>query len=336
MISGIYEHVINLTPRQKLQFCGIRTRIFETANITYLHVPELRRHDLSHRESAPSALKDADVRRSEDGREAKITFTPDIEELQRRLKTKHALQFVVEYDVAREGKGGDIQTLDGYFVHFVAPDNLPPMAKHVIFVLDLSGSMQGNKISQTRDAMRTILSELRNGKDMISIVTFSNNVTTWGFEDSVIVDVDKDSIYSAMDYVDKLEPSGGTNINDALLGAISLANHAKLRLKFKESRVQQMIIFLTDGHPTVGVTDSGEIMTNVGNANRGGGGGNDTEAGDPVAIFSLAFGRAADFELLKVMSLQNYGFARKIYVAADASLQLQGFYKEVSQGWDLE
>ena len=29
--------------------------------------------------------------------------------------------------------------MDGYFVHFVAPENLPPMPKHVIFVLDTSG-----------------------------------------------------------------------------------------------------------------------------------------------------------------------------------------------------
>ena len=32
-----------------------------------------------------------------------------------------------------------VQLMDGYFVHFVAPENLPPMPKHVIFVLDTSG-----------------------------------------------------------------------------------------------------------------------------------------------------------------------------------------------------
>ena len=41
-----------------------------------------------------------------------------------------------------QGIGGEIQVVDGYFVHFVAPENLPPMAKHVIFVLDVSGSME--------------------------------------------------------------------------------------------------------------------------------------------------------------------------------------------------
>ena len=52
---------------------------------------------------------------------------------------------------------------------------------------------------------------------------------------------------------------------------------------------------------------------------------------DPeTAIFTLSFGRNADFSMLKLLSLQNHAFSRKIYIAADASLQLEGFYKEVS------
>ncbi|XP_023341338.1 inter-alpha-trypsin inhibitor heavy chain H4 [Eurytemora carolleeae] len=81
-----------------------------------------------------------------------------------------------------------------------------------------------------------------------------------------------------------------------------------------------MIFFLTDGHPTQGVTDTVQILENVREANK------DTKA----AIFSLAFGMHTDFGMLKTLSVQNYGFARKIYTASDASLQLEGLYKEVS------
>ena len=55
------------------------------------------------------------------------------------------LQFSGQKDINHkdyQGIGGEIQVVDGYFVHFVAPENLPPMAKHVIFVLDVSGSME--------------------------------------------------------------------------------------------------------------------------------------------------------------------------------------------------
>ena len=110
--------------------------------------------------------------------------------------------------------------------------------------------------------------------------------------------------------------SGNTNINAALLEALSVVGDAVALRK----EAQPLVFFLTDGHPTVGETDSGVILGNVKKANE------ECEA----AIFSLAFGRLADFQMLKLLSLQNNAFARKIYVAADASLQLEGFYKEVS------
>ena len=37
--------------------------------------------------------------------------------------------------------GGEVQLMEGYFVHFIAPENLPPMPKHVVFVLDTSGRL---------------------------------------------------------------------------------------------------------------------------------------------------------------------------------------------------
>jgi len=81
-----------------------------------------------------------------------------------------------------------------------------------------------------------------------------------------------------------------------------------------------MVFFLTDGHPTVGVTDTLEILDNIRRAN----------ILLSAPIFSLAFGRRTDFNMLRLLSVQNNGFARKIYTAADASLQMEGFYKEVS------
>jgi secreted protein with Ig-like and vWFA domain len=67
------------------------------------------------------------------------------------------------------------QVSDGYFVHFFAPENLPPLRKHVIFVLDVSGSMSGRKITQLKEAMSTILGDLNRG-DLFSIVPFSTTV----------------------------------------------------------------------------------------------------------------------------------------------------------------
>ena len=49
-----------------------------------------------------------------------------------------------------------------------------------------------------------------------------------------------------------------------------------------------------------------------------------------MAVFSLAFGDGANYRFLKKLSLQNHGFARKIYESSDATLQLQSFYNEIA------
>lgn len=44
------------------------------------------------------------------------------------------------------------QVLNGYFVHYFAPKDLPPLPKNVVFVLDISASMVGAKLQQVSAA----------------------------------------------------------------------------------------------------------------------------------------------------------------------------------------
>ena len=88
-------------------------------------------------------------------------------------------QFIVQYDVDLSSTGGnEIQVLDGYFVHYFAPDNLQTLPRHVIFVVDVSGSMSGTKLKQTKDAMVTILDDMTE-QDYFDIITFSTDVKFW-------------------------------------------------------------------------------------------------------------------------------------------------------------
>ena len=66
-------------------------------------------------------------------------------------------QFSVKYDVDHVSEGGEIQVVDGYFVHFFAPNNLLHLNKHVYFVLDVSGSMSGALCSGYQDFALTLL-----------------------------------------------------------------------------------------------------------------------------------------------------------------------------------
>ena len=69
-------------------------------------------------------------------------------------------QFNVDYDVIRPENGNDVQIGAGRFVHYFSPEELPTLIKHIIFVIDVSGSMDGTKIKQTQDAMLWIVDHL--------------------------------------------------------------------------------------------------------------------------------------------------------------------------------
>ena len=91
-------------------------------------------------------------------------------------------QFIVQYDVDLSSTGGnEIQVLDGYFVHYFAPEDLQTLPRHVVFVVDVSGSMSGTKIRQTKDALVTILDDMTE-QDYFDIIAFSNGVSYWNME----------------------------------------------------------------------------------------------------------------------------------------------------------
>ena len=108
----------------------------------------------------------------------------------------------------------------------------------------------------------------------------------------------------------------GTNIE----GALSLGLQFIARQGENETEVRStVVVFLTDGEATKGVTDTYDILKSVKKSNEG-----------RVPIFSLAFGKNADYGIVKKMAIQNDGFGRKIYEASDADLQIAGIVNEIS------
>lgn len=111
----------------------------------------------------------------------------------------------------------------------------------------------------------------------------------------------------------------GTNIHDALKTA-TLVAHEGLQNITTEDKPEPIIVFLTDGEPTVGEVRPSKIQSTVREFN----------LNPQASIFSLALGNDADFSFLKKLSLRNSGFARKIYEASDTALQLTDFYRQVA------
>ncbi|KAF5288022.1 hypothetical protein FQA39_LY15551 [Lamprigera yunnana] len=352
--EGRYEQVINIHPGQPVEDLSAEVLISETRKIVDLKAPPLRSGNEvgnDDKELDPQAHIEL-----VDHKTAKVKFSPNVErqkQLAHIIGTKEengfAGQFVVQYDVERDPHGGEVLVQDGYFVHFFAPSDVKPLPKQVVFILDTSGSMWGQKIRQLREAMIKILEQL-NENDSFNLVEFNSNARVWDINDNnasvwypqtnnwyhpnvqqnnKVITLETgvfpraylanaDNIKKAKSAVEKLESDGSTSMYNALELGLHLVQIERLD---KDSNVarQPMVIFLTDGDPTDYGTS--EITNKVTEFNSG---------PRKAPIFALSFGQGADKKFLQGLSLRNSGFSRHIYEAADASLQLQDFYKQIS------
>ncbi len=184
---------------------------------------------------------------------------------------------------------------DGYFMLLLQPDLPEPSAKdrrrgkHVILVLDKSGSMKREKIEQARDAATYVLNQLK-PRDQFELITYDNGVEAYS---ESLTDADEDTIEDAKDYVSSILAGGGTNIHEALQTALKTASDAD---------GSPYIVFLTDGRPTVGTVDVAKIVSAAKQAN-------DANA----RLLSLGVGHDVNSHLLDKLSANLHG--QSIYVS---------------------
>jgi uncharacterized protein YegL len=178
------------------------------------------------------------------------------------------------------------------------------MARNIVFVIDVSGSMTGQKLEDAKAAFAAMIDTLEE-KDTLLVQTFSDKGTEdlWGPNAATT-----GAKESAASFVESLHTIGGTNLNQAYLDGISLVYQS-------ESEVVPILVILTDGQGNKGPK---EVARNVLAANGGG----------KVKIFALAFGDNADMDLLLGISIQNGGRTVRIYEGfGDAVTQMETFYR---------
>jgi Ca-activated chloride channel family protein len=137
---------------------------------------------------------------------------------------------------------------DGFFLTMVQPpftlDDAQIQPKDVVIVLDQSGSMEGQKWEQAREASLYVLDNL-NPRDRFNVVTFS---TGWRIYANDMLPASEAS--GAKDWLRGMYPDGGTDI----YGGLSTA------LDFADSERSLTVIFLTDGLATEGIVETDQIM----------------------------------------------------------------------------
>ncbi|KAM9800362.1 inter-alpha-trypsin inhibitor heavy chain H3 isoform 3-T3 [Syngnathus typhle] len=299
---GKYELLIHAQPMQPVQDFKVDVNIQENAGISFIDV----KGGLS-----TGALADA-ITKTHSDQQATVNFYPTVEQQKSCENCGEAGMngdLVIVYDVNRGQSLGDVKTSSGYFVHHFAPSELSRIPKNVVFVIDKSGSMHGKKIEQTRTALIRILNDLAED-DFFGLITFDNGVSYWKRE---LIQATPKHVKSAKEFAGKIRAQGGTNINDALLEGSRMLNENP------RNGSASILMLLTDGDPTSGVTDLDTIYSNVMEAIQ-----------NKFPLYCLGFGFDVEFSFLEKLSLLNNGVARRIYPDADADLQLKGFYDEVA------
>jgi Ca-activated chloride channel family protein len=142
----------------------------------------------------------------------------------------------------------------GMFLMLISPksriNEAESAPRDAVFILDTSGSMEGKKIEQAKKALKFCLDKL-DRKDRFAIVQFSTMAQA--FADKW-TDATEENVKKAREWVGAFDAAGGTNIGEALQKVFSLP--------YDESR-SATVLFLTDGRPTVDVTDIEALMTLV-------------------------------------------------------------------------
>jgi len=199
---------------------------------------------------------------------------------------------------------------DGYFLLIVTPEteteNARTIAKDVTFVLDTSGSMKGEKLIQAKDALEFCIESL-NPEDRFNVIRFSTDIQRFTPE---LVAASRENRADAIDFVDEMAARGGTNINDALISAIEDGENT--------SR-PHMIVFITDGEPTVGEIDNGIIVKNVTGENDGN-----------ARIFVFGVGEDINTHLLDNISGKNHGVSDYVTPTENIEVVVSNFFTRVS------
>ena len=193
----------------------------------------------------------------------------------------------------------DPASADGGFFMLVmaAPERsseAPKVSREVTIVLDRSGSMQGEKFAQATDAAKQVINAL--GPDeSFRIVDYSSEVSSFSVDEGT-----PDKARAAREYLEGLTAVGGTNINEALLTALR---------EPAAQGVLPIVLFLTDGLPTVGVTGEKAIRENVLAANGGGsrGGEGDEKKGIARRLFTFGVGHDVNVPLLTDLARETGG-----------------------------
>jgi Ca-activated chloride channel family protein len=176
-----------------------------------------------------------------------------------------------------------------------------------LFVVDRSGSMSGPKIEQAKNALKFVLNNLRDG-DLFNIIAYDTEVSLFRPELQRYSDATRGE---ALGFVEGLYAGGSTNIDGALRAAFQ---------QLADASRPNYVIFLTDGLPTVGVTNEGRIAAAAREANR-----------VRARMFVFGVGYDVNSRLLDTLARDGFGQSEYVRPSEDIESHISRLYNRVGQ-----
>jgi Ca-activated chloride channel family protein len=198
---------------------------------------------------------------------------------------------------------------DGYFLLLASPQikaaDSQPVPKTVVFVVDRSGSMTGQKIEQAKGALKFVLNNLRKG-DLFNIVAYDSEIQTFRPE---LQKYDDETLAAATGFVDGLYAGGSTDIDAALRRAMGM---------LQDSQRPTYVIFLTDGLPTAGETGEAAIVARSQEANR-----------VRARLFAFGVGYDVNSRLIDKLVRANFGQSEYVRPNEDIEAAVSKLYRRI-------
>ena len=201
---------------------------------------------------------------------------------------------------------------EGAFLLLASPgldvDDSKILPKDVAFVLDTSGSMAGQKIQQAKKALQFCVENLNDG-DRFEVLRFSTEVEPLF---NKLVDATAANRDQATKFINRLHASGGTAIDDALQQALALRPGGGDR--------PFVVIFLTDGMPTVGNSDEDQIVANVKQASSG-----------HTRVFCFGIGTDVNTHLLDKITEETRAASQYVLPDEDLEVKVSNFFARIKE-----
>ena len=202
---------------------------------------------------------------------------------------------------------------DGWFLLLASPGadvmkSKDVNPKDVVFVMDTSGSMAGKKLEQLKKAM-TFCVENLNDTDRFELVRFSTEAEPF-FEE--LTEATKANRDKAQDFIKGLKPIGGTAIADAL--------DRSLKMKPADNARPFVVVFLTDGKPTIGETDEERIVARVA-----------PDQASTTRIFCFGIGTDINTHLLDKIAERTRAASQFVLPEEDLEVKVSNFFTKIKE-----